>query len=250
MDLNFIGTLIDKFANFEMPITDPFGEFIEDEGWDLQGDAPDMSEALCQLFDGEYFDYKYGATKMVVIFPEKDIVVKIPFNGSYYFDSELYDEDDEKGINPMPYDYTKFETFYNADSETGWDYCDAEVNKFINAEEENLDKYFAETDFLCFTKGGYPIYIQEKCSRCKGRVDTNRPSYKTAQNKVCSREAGGIGYEPWIADFIDAYGEGEFDRLVKFLDSDEDLCGDLHFDNIGYNSKGLPIIMDYAGFNH
>lgn len=247
MTREIINDLIMRLSNLELNIKDPFGE--ERSGnWDYEGDAYALQSHLRSLFDND-IEFRFGASKMVIMSDAWDFVLKIPFNGAYEFDECSYDDDYEENPNVCEDDYFVFERYSGADSECCWDYCDAEDNKYMKAEDAELEQYFAKTDFLCFSKYGYPIYIQQKCAGCNYDKPRDHATFELAQDKISSRHSGGVYCAEWIADFITCYGEDEFDRLSEFLDSDDDLSSDLHYENVGYTMEGKPIIMDYAGFN-
>lgn len=246
-----LNMIIDRMSNFELDIRDPFGEFTEETN-EMEGDVASFQDAIRHIFDDYFIEFMFGASKVVMICDEWDFVVKVPFNCEKYFDDYTYEADQEASGDAWldPDGYITVNKFYGADSETGWDYCDAEVNKYYNAEEAGVAQYFAETEFLCYTKGGYPVYIQEKCVT---DLSTAKPasakSKEIAKSRTYENTTGGIDSVTWVACFIDTFGEKEFDKLTKFTESDDDIKDDLHYRNVGYTMSGQPIIIDYAGFN-
>ena len=240
---------IERVSRLHIDIRYPFGESLEGNYEEVTGAVDELEQEVYSIFD-EPVELRYGASKVVIMSREWDYVLKIPFNGAYTFLEAEYNEYcDNHDSEPKMKDYITFEKYCGADSEDGWDYCDAENNKYDKAEEAKVNQYFAKTEFLCFTNGGYPVYIQEKC---RYRISEDKSTDKS-RNIASSRQAeykdGGISSVLWIASFIDFYGEAEFEKLRIFLDSDEDLNGDLHDENVGYTMDGKPIILDYAGFN-
>ena len=68
-----------------------------------------------------------GATKLVLMPREFEFVVKIPFFG------EDWDETNEEYIQ-----------FSGADEPEGWNYCEVESILYSKAEEEEVEEYFLE----------------------------------------------------------------------------------------------------------
>lgn len=183
-------------------------------------------------------NYDTGATKLVLMPKGCDFVVKIPFFG------EDWDETSEEYIQ-----------FSGADEPEGWNYCEVENILYSKAEEEEVEQYFLETRCIGYVKG-YPIYVQELAvtlNETRGSSDfsNSQASERIEQKKkirsFCRRRNTHCFNATWIKDFIDFYGEEEWFKLDKFID-DYHVC-DLHTSNIGYNTKGAPVIMDYAGYS-
>lgn len=102
-----------------------------------ENDEADFYSIVVQPFSEKYkkpFDYATGATKGVLIFEQLGFVIKIPFcrnSEDCYYNSA----------------YGEYECCYftGADTDNGWDYCEAEANKYERAEEEGLAQCFAKT---------------------------------------------------------------------------------------------------------
>ena len=240
---------IERASQLHIDIRYPFGEAIDGNYEEITSAVDELEKEVYSIFD-EPVELRYGASKVVIMSEEWDYVLKIPFNGAYTFLEDDYNEYcDNHDSEPQIKDYITFEKYRGADSEDGWDYCDAENNKYDKAEKAEVNQYFVKTEFLCFTNGGYPIYIQDRCRYRTSEDKSTDKSRKIASSRQAEYKDGGINSVLWIASFIDFYGEAEFEKLRVFLDSDEDLNGDLHDENVGYTMEGKPIILDYAGFN-
>ena len=180
------------------------------------------------------FNYYYGATKLVIIFPGADYVVKVPFSGQ---DMEFFDDYNKE----WHYDFIEFA---GARGDTYWDYCSAEVEEYKRAESCGLGQFFAKTELIGCVKG-YPIYIQERIDILK---ESNRYYAKVERRESAKRTCREKGYKcfeaSWVADLMDYCSEELFNRAMKYF---TEQLNDLHSGNIGY-LNGAPILADYSGF--
>ena len=193
-------------------------------------------KVLSNLPDDLKYHYEYGATKLVIILPDCDFVIKIPFSGSY---QDFYRTDGYEG------EYVEFE---NADFETcEWDYCKTEVNHYILAKNAGFEKYFAKTECIG-TINNYPIYIQQKAEIFSETKDLNSYSEekKSSTREKCDKEDLWCFNECWLSDLLDYCGDRIFSLFMSFLKDNE--FDDLHSSNIGY-INGVPVLVDYSGFN-
>lgn len=195
-------------------------------------------KVLSNLPDDLKYHYEYGATKLVIILPDCNFVIKIPFSGSY---QEFY-QDDTDGYEE---EYVEFE---NADFETcEWDYCKTEVNRYNLAKNIGIEKYFAKTECIGMINN-YPIYIQQKAEIFAEVKDLNSYSEekKSSTREKCDKEDLWCFNECWLSDLLDYCGDKVFSFFMSFIkDNDFD---DLHSSNIGY-INGVPVLVDYSGFN-
>ena len=175
----------------------------------------------------------HGCSKCVIVIKDCSYVIKIPFNG-------FWDDIDRKNI-----------PFYGASCDNGWDYCEAEENRFKEAKQFHFEKYFAETKFVYLTKNGIRIYIQDKCSpilKSYRRNKENADEYRKIERKYSSRTHNWISIEEptWIVTFVKLYGYEELERFLDFL-SESEWDDDLTADNIGYRNNE-PVLIDYCSF--
>ena len=182
--------------------------------------------------DNIQFEHFYGATKIVLLFPNCDFVIKIPFSG--YEDYE--------------YGYESF--LYATDSEDEWNYCETEANRYKMAKFEGFEEAFAKTEEVTRING-YPIYKQEKAvtlsederynSGEKQHTEKEEQEAEELEDTYCTDLSSF-----WICDAIAYYGKEFVKKLLDFLNWNE--FTDLHSSNIGYIDN-IPVLIDYAGYN-
>lgn len=221
--------------------------FAEREGEDRL--RCDLLRAMHENKFPAYWEVEGGASKAVILIPDVDYVIKIPFNSTVYDYDGIDEIDDWKQNDTVQCDHD----FYSCansliNTVNTWDYCEAEVNLYHAAVEEVVDTYFAEEGLLGYIDN-YPIYWQQRCVPFTNldNHSTEASERRSEQSREkCKKLGVNCFHSLWIADFIDAYGEDELKRLNDFL------CtwgiDDLRGCNIGYIG-GLPIIFDYSGFN-
>jgi len=204
-----------------------------------ENDEADFYSIVVQPFSEKYkkpFDYATGATKGVLIFEQLGFVIKIPFCRN--------SEDCEYNST-----YGEYECCYftGADTDNGWDYCEAEANKYERAEEEGLAQCFAKTKKIGDIDG-YPIYIQELADIYKS-ID-----YQSSHTEEDSRQVSSICNSnnfymfniEWLSDAFHYYGEKMFHKLLEFIRTVG--INDLHDGNIGYIGN-RPVLVDYSSFD-
>lgn len=204
-----------------------------------ENDEADFYSIVVQPFSEKYkkpFDYATGATKGVLIFEQLGFVIKIPFcrnSEDCYYNSA----------------YGEYECCYftGADTDNGWDYCEAEANKYERAEEEGLAQCFAKTKKIGDIDG-YPIYMQELADIYKS-ID-----YQSSHTEEDSRQVSSICNSnnfymfniEWLSDAFHYYGEKMFHKLLEFIRTVG--INDLHDGNIGYIGN-RPVLVDYSSFD-
>ena len=202
-------------------------------------DEAEFYPVVVQPFSEKYkkpFDYATGATKGVLIFEQLGFVIKIPFCRN--------SEDCEYNSA-----YGEYECCYftGADTDNGWDYCEAEANKYERAEEEGLAQCFAKTKKIGDIDG-YPIYMQELADIYKS-ID-----YQSSHTEEDSRQVSSICNSnnfymfniEWLSDAFHYYGEKMFHKLLEFIRTVG--INDLHDGNIGYIGN-RPVLVDYSSFD-
>lgn len=200
-----------------------------------ENDEADFYPAVIQPFSEKYkkpFDYATGATKGVLIFEQLGFVIKIPFCRN----SEDYDDY-----------YECCNYFTGADTDNGWDYCEAEADKYQRAEEEGISMCFAKTEKI-EEIDGYPIYMQELASIYKN-VDyqsSHTEEDSRQVNSICDSNNFYIFNIEWLSDAFHFYGEKVFHKLLEFIRTVG--INDLHDGNIGY-IENRPVLVDYSSFD-
>lgn len=195
-------------------------------------------KVLSNLPDDLKYHYEYGATKLVIILPDCNFVIKIPFSGSY---QEFYQDDTERYEE-------EYVEFTNAESEIcNWDYCKVEANYYILAEFAGVEKYFAKTECIGAINN-YPIYIQQKAEIFSEIKDPNTYSKekKSSTREKCNKEKLWCFNACWLSDLLDYCGDEDFKLFMSFLRDNK--FDDLHSSNIGYIGE-KPVLVDYSGFN-
>lgn len=226
----------------------PFDMIGEDDFNDESGDGyigaylPDDCETAC------------GASKYVILPPNADYVIKIPFKVSddyqdcgHYTHNEETDEDEWVEDEGEGY-YLEFEgAEYCLTGEVGWDYCRAEAEYYQAAEDEGLQIFFAKTVYIgsiC----GWPIYVQERCStfyNSDGHPHSDEERHST-EKRLKELHIYTHFATDFVIDLINQYGEDETKHLFQFLE--EYRIGDMHTSNYGYMGD-YAILIDYSSFN-
>lgn len=202
-------------------------------------DEAEFYPVVVQPFSEKYkkpFDYATGATKGVLIFEQLGFVIKIPFcrnTEDCYYNSA----------------YGEYECCYftGADTDNGWNYCEAEADKYERAETEGLAQCFAKTEKIGDIDG-YPIYMQELADIYKS-ID-----YQSSHTEEDSRQVSSICNSnnfymfniEWLSDAFHYYGEKVFHKLLEFIRTVG--INDLHDGNIGYIGN-RPVLVDYSSFD-
>ena len=183
------------------------------------------------------FKYFSGATKLVILFPGADYVIKIPFNGQY-----TYNDEDELI-------YWEFE---NGSYGCCWDYCLGEVEKYAEAEEIGLENFFAKTELIGHVHG-HPIYVQERATIYEDvakEKDKQKNSWERRKSarELCDYKGYSCFNGLWILDLQDYCGGPDDELFCSFMNYVTDYISDLHMGNVGY-IDGKPVLVDYSGFD-
>jgi hypothetical protein len=198
----------------------------------------------------------HGATKCVLIFPDCDFVIKIPFTG----ESRCYRETDDEGNVTYNYDggFCAFEGAWlgagHDDPEdeypVSWDYCRAEVEVFKEAVYAGVEEFFLEVkEFAIINE--HPIYEQKKAMLIED-IDSYEKDYdkdtRDSTVKTCNDADVYCFNDCWVSDAFAFYNNT--DKVLDFLNFCRDYVDDLHRGNIGYTiDLQQPVIVDYGSFN-
>lgn len=216
------------------------------EGMDFYSEKNDQFfNALGKDFFNHYhFDYGASKLTLIPIDDKKDYVIKIPYTGSYIFESEEHSHSNSSSFYYSDKEeYWEFSGAVNGDNE--WDYCGCEANRFCIAEEEGFSEYFAKTELLGYINN-YPIYVQEKCITLSNCHHTHNHSLEEREKTSnCCHNYCGID-EDWLTDFRLYYGEMALINFINFI-YEAGWDDDLRNDNIGYLNN-RPVLIDYSGF--
>lgn len=248
--------LKELILQFDIP--SEFGCYGGGDGFSLPGSIRTALENC-----GEKWECHNGSSKVAIVFPELEVVLKIPFNGMFddgEYESEYCDDCDCDCCCsiccPHSEDRTnEFVTFEGADGD--WNYCELEARYYQEAKDAGFDIFFAYTEYFGETGNGYPVYLQELCEP-NDWTDLDEKMYKTcsAQSKTHAQELREKPYyrnyfgEKWVAIAIEKYGEEFVDKfLLDFTNDYSYLFGDMHGENFGYRVNGTPVILDFSDFN-
>ena len=158
MTKEYILECLDEYCTFEM---------LHEHNFEEQVVAP-LQSAKC------FSDWSWdnGSTKGVLIFKNLDFVIKIPFEGSCSWTESHYENQNGSWIydwdsrwNSNLRKIESEEQFFEfegspAAGDSKWNYCQAEADLTVAAEEDGILHCFAATKFLGLANG-HPIYSQE-----------------------------------------------------------------------------------------
>ncbi len=230
--------LIEKAINsFKIP--KKFGiDFSRDET------SEEVEYADCCVHSSTSGYIANGISKAVIIIPNSEYVVKIPFNGAfdrpsvYNEKTKDYEEGEEREFFP-------FEQADDLESdEEAWDYCANELLKYENAVAAGFGEFFPETRYYR-EKDGFPLYLQEKCSTFPSC--SKKPSEQAREKSRTNNKLRCKANSEWIAAAVDWYGEERVEQFVQYI-NDTGIDTDLHDGNLGFGSKGNPVILDFSGY--
>jgi hypothetical protein len=193
-----------------------------------------LSEAVFKAgFTNDEFEIRTGASKAVVVFKNYDYVLKIPFCCNCFGEEVDYFECAEV-------DY---------DAAEPWDYCAAEEEVYNLAYDYHVEEFFAETSFFNNTKGDYPVYIQKKVApfydspKCS-ELSKDISCYWDTSDYFENLPRG------WKECLIDKYGINKTFEFLYFINEIyPHVTSDLHRGNVGFDSCGNPVILDYSSYD-
>lgn len=193
----------------------------------------EVTTAIEKVYDqlDKNVETAFGVSKFV-IFLNNDEVAKIPFNGSFWYDS------DEK-------DGYRFDEFNNSD------YCAIEAAVYADAVTLGVEKFFASTKYYGKTVEGTPIYLSE---RVYAFYENDEARHKTESSEDNNKKACEISkkYLPhinaeWLAKAVEFYGEDAVVDLMAFIELE--YINDFHTGNVGFRKDGSPVLLDYSGYD-
>lgn len=234
--------VLELVSDFYFHTNDETGKIMFTE-WDID-DFEDIVRENCAATC--YARIEHGASKMVIIQPDKDYVIKMPFTGEYFEDFDVYDDEGtEKYKTEMTY-----VNYYGADTPNGWDYCAAEASHYMQAVAEGFGVAFAPCHFLA--DGDIPIYVQDKCEIFKySNLHTSKEEReKTSDFFKDKPNSNSMAVESlpldWLTAFRLKHGEQFLLDFLNFLE-ENGWDDDLREANIGF-LNGNPVLVDYSGF--
>ena len=225
--------IIDSFLEAISPLPNKLGSLEEDEK------VVGLDEMLYKLRQIDpSATIQNGVSKMVIIADTlENVVIKIPFNGTYEC---VVDENDE-------YIWRDFQYAPSDIDES--DYCLAEFETYRELRKQKLHSFVAKTVFYLMWDG-YRIFIQEKVIPIYD--DSHTPTLTPISQKAIDK-VNDIPYRrgrsEWIARCIQTYGEKKTKRFFKYCEKENThITDDFHMGNYGYRPNGTPCILDYSDY--
>lgn len=231
--------LIAKEIAQKIELPEDFGPYEDDGSFDTY-----FIEEQLKSFKDEYgeFDVRYGISKLVIIFEKLSFVIKIPFDGLWYYE---YEEDGDSG---QYYSESRFEYFCGASGDWSNDYCAAEVNIIEAVKHFGYGTLVADETTIGNFKG-HNFYIQEKVMRSttsKARVPSEDSLRRAESMKNCFCYCS----DSWRANVIDLYGMEFWESFVNWSDLNYPMIlSDMHGGNYGYRYDGTPVMFDISGYD-
>lgn len=185
----------------------------------------------------EDIEFYNGVSKLVIYSPafSEQAVIKIPFNG-YYEEGE-------------PNEYPEWLEFVSADCENGWNYCEAEYNKYKQLQKENISCFVAKT-LPFITIFGVTCFIQEFVKPIGTCFQEKAYSFEsTTKAKTLIKEKRIAINSNWVTACIEFYGLEKTSQFFEYADKvDRAILRDAHCENYGYRLNGTPCLLDYSDF--
>lgn len=215
---------------------------------DCDCDAEDIINLRDQIYDLGFLNFgdyqvENGISKAVIIFDNLPFVIKIPFNGTWHYEYD-YDEANDEWIEAD----RDFYSFCCARAYDTSDYCWNEYDKIKMAQERGYGQLFPDMEQIWEDKNGRHFYIQEKVQTSRRgsskEVSENskaRAKSMDTQYKICN--------DTWRASVIEFYSEALWISFVNWNDAGVlGYLDDMHGSNYGYRFDGTPVLIDVAGF--
>ena len=214
------------------------GLYIPEEfGCDECNDITESMDEVIDALDLDSEEYNYGATKFVIYLNNKE-VIKIPFNGEWFY--QYPDDNLEEGWFFDPFQYHK------------GNYCDKEMELYAEAEEFGIEQIFSNIEFVGMSKNDIPIYKSERVHLfCYDENEKQSSKEAMESVRMMNAEVNRVSSYfnvNWLGNAIDYYGEEFIRKVLKFIDKHG--LSDFHGGNLAYRDNGAPVIIDYAGFYH
>lgn len=195
-----------------------------------------------------------GATKLVIMPEELDIVIKIGAVGGLFYNYDYEDADDDE---PCSFD-ENYELWRGCAADN---YCEAECDAY----DEIKTHYAAALPFFLPEKvivhGDHTYYIQQSISftysdaECYHDDILNKTSHKSrtiVRHKLTNSRFEDVRLpNSWLAIGYEKYGAEALNALMSYLIKTESgirANRDFHYSNFGFIDDDVPVIFDYAGF--
>ncbi len=208
----------------------------------------------------------YGISKLVIFSPHLgNYVIKVPFNGMYeknygyrctleggecpYSCGSCYEC--EHSIEPDSKEC--WCDYSNAESPIGWNYCDAEWQKYKNLKKVGLNCFVAKT-YPFVEIEGFKCFIQEVAIAEEDAYGDETSRVTKASRKEAESLNSEFDYgldEDWLGLCIEIFGAKKVRRFIEYAENiDPEILCDMHSGNYGYRPNGTPCILDFASFDN
>ena len=216
----------EKVVNFYTEVLDKLMETYAFQDFAADPDSDFFADIEDEFSDNntENLQFFYGISKGVIYAPEMpQYVIKIPFLSNW-----------------------------------GEDYCRIEVTMYQEAKKENLERFFAASDFLMhYGEDKLPVYIMEYM-RVKGdyvdrsgrQILTSKSEDEGEVESLDFESDEGQGTSKCFHYLTEAYlssilPEDDFKELIDFLE--ELSIDDIHSNNVGFREDHSVGLIDYSG---
>ena len=234
----FTKEMIDKARAIvsQLDIPEQFG--CDEDGGEFDDSA--LYNQVSAVYSGE-FSIETGISKCVIVLPGESFVIKIPFNGTHYYDYEYNEETDE---------YEEVEHYFNKFTVVE-DYCEREMELTEVAQERGFSQFVL--NMICFyiDKRGRAFYMQERArtDRCSYGISPTSVSQRSRDVAESMRTSYCYGNESWRAAIVECYGEDTWYTFVNWnVAGNIGILSDMHGGNYGYRLDGTPVLIDISGF--
>ena len=234
----FNNELVDNILNAVFPLPEKFGIVLYANKYEEDELLQDIEYNIKQI--DPMASIEYGMSKMVIMSPRlKNVVIKIPFNGCFEEEQDLYTAKRKKVWEPFSW----------APCSDSSDYCLAEFEKFDRLKTYDLECFVANTIHYknIFNTN---VFIQEEIIPINYSEKTYKPSKNSRDIAEKWHEEEKIYMDTdWIANCIDKYGQSKVERFLNYCNNiDPDILEDMHSGNYGYREDGTPALLDFSNY--
>ena len=210
-------------------------------------------------FDRKFdlIDSEHGASKGVLIPCHKDYVIKVPFDGDEWTDEQEYDEELQEYTDKYYPVFNYFELVWNTWREcpvheetpryNDKNYCECEVFLYERAKQNDLEKFFPETQYIGEVSGR-PIYVQEKTKVWNNQIAEKTVTQQDIDKIAKISKENDINFSInnyFLVSILKNYGAEDLIRFLLFVKKEK--IRDLHECNLGL-IDGMPVVLDFSGF--
>lgn len=190
----------------------------------LEQTVVDYSQIESGEFEGVKFDGFFGCTKAVFLFEDLDVVIKIPFNGSYCFDPDT--------CKPLFTDIPN--------------HIVIEDQIYEDASDE-MQKILLKNEYL-FSYNNLEIYAQKAIAETESERVHSILTSELLDKVQAARDSRSFGCRCPCDNFLAAVMLQHPDTYEDIFD---ELCNidDMHNNNYGYLANGMAVIHDYGGYS-